>query len=268
MLPTPRPNTVRRGVIPAAALILFGSCTSAPDRPTETAQGGGADRHSDGEATTGAPSTPAIDAACRALVRAAPADWPERAAAVTGHGPAAAPALAAAIRREPAADGEQIAIAVLGALGGDAAEELLMELVDAPDARSAAEAALAIGRMPSPTAGERTRRLSWLRRVVGEPSYDPSIRTGAAASALRLGDRDVAVDFLHLIWIADSPAARETRERLGLPNRSRWAHERVMARDAIADTFGHDFGLDPDLAWPDLAARADRFRTAATTEQR
>lgn len=230
-----------RSIAVPAALLACAACSAPP--PAESSPA----------AVATVPSrTARIDAA--ALVHAPPADWAERAAAVLAH-PDAGAALLEALRAQPDAPGAPCAIAALGAVGGNGARRFLTGLLSR-DGEVAMEAALALGRLGDADA------VPELRAAMRDRHLDAAVRTAAAAALLDLRDDAAAVPFLAAAILAGTPTGIAERERLGLPDKPRWALERTIAIDAVARrTGGVTFGLDPDATWPALAdAVADMTR--------
>lgn len=195
----------------------------------------------------------------RALIAAPPGRWEEAAAPVLSAGRPMAPVLIEALQEDSSGAGVQIAIACLGALGGTDARDFLIRCRDRSP-RIAAEAMLALGQLGTP-ADESV--LQCLRDVAGRPGASPLQRSAAAASLLDLGQDAEALPLLAAILRAGTPAGRAESERLGLPDKARWAHERHIAIESIRRrTGGEDYGLDPDLAWPDLDAAVTRMTDA------
>lgn len=211
-------------------------------------------------ACTGSPASPpeaAIVVAARELVDAAPADWPAHVERITRRrDPNATVALIDAATRRPHALGAECAVALANELGTGVTTTALEALLDAPPS-VAARAAMALGKC-EPDAAHRS-----LLAAMNRHDLDPLVRTAAAATLLDLGDRRVAPRFLAAILLAGSPAGEATRDRAGLPDKTRWAHERTLAVDAIRRaTNGIDFGLHPDAPWPELAAGTERMLEA------
>lgn len=197
--------------------------------------------------------------ACRALVAAEPADWPDRLPAVLAGRAAATQPLIAELRRAPEAPGAQAAVAALGQLGGDGAHACLVELLASPG-DLATEAALALATATPPlgaAAIDATR--SALAPIAADPLADPTLRAACAHSLLRLGVRTEVRDLVRAIVLADTPAGRDVQQRVGLPAKTRWAYERYLVAGAIAAVAGPQLAFDTDASWPALATAADRI---------
>lgn len=196
-----------------------------------------------------------LDPACVALVAAAPADWAERMPPVLARGPAAGPDLVAALRDGPDGLGVQAAIAVLGRLGHPAARPFLEEQVD-QHAPQAAEAALALGRLPAPES------IPLLRRVAGDRLADVTLRAACAAALIELGAGAEVLPLVRALVLAGSPAGRGPASEVGLPDQPRWALPRYLVLRALRRAApGEDFALDTDSPWPDLQRAADAITT-------
>ncbi|MCC6670475.1 MAG: hypothetical protein IT458_05395 [Planctomycetes bacterium] len=194
--------------------------------------------------------------ACRALLAAPPGEWAVQVPPVLALGRPAAATLAREVAGDPSAPGAQAAAACLGALGDLAVTPTLVDLLRSRGG-AAYEAALALGRL---RASEATAEL---RAARDDTTADPIVRTAAAAALLDLGLTQDALPLLLGVLRADTPAGRSEQERLRLPSRPRWALERHVAIAAVRRSFGSDFGLDPDLSWPDLEAASQRLAQAA-----
>jgi len=194
--------------------------------------------------------------AARALVDAEPQAWDQAARQFLDQDGPDAGTLLRAMRRDPAGPGMQIAVAILGKLGDARAVSVLEDLLR-ERSKLSSEAALALGRLPSP----QSRGI--LRKEMLSASNSPLNRTCAAIALLDLGDVNTSLPFLHAILLAGTPYGLDSEKNYGLPDRSRWAHERYLTIEAIARHFdGETFGLDPDSSWPQLKAAADRLQIA------
>jgi HEAT repeat protein len=163
-----------------------------------------------------------------------------------------------AIRRNLAGPGLQVAVAILGKLGNPRAIPLLEDLLRERSGISG-EAALALGRLPSPA----SRQV--LLEEMSYRSGSPLNRTCAAIALMDLDDVDASLPFLRAILLAGTPAGLPLQKELGLPDRARWAHERDLAIEAIGRLFdGETFGLDSDSPWPRLKAAVERMDAAAS----
>lgn len=203
---------------------------------------------------------PATDDVARAaaerLVLAAPADWPEAITeftAVEAEDPARV--LVDAALRHPDALGAECAVALASRFDVRGAEaELVALLAAAPPL--AARAAQALGTLASTVSRDA------LARAMDDATLDPLVRTAAAAALLDRGERGPASSFLAAVLLAGSPDGQAERVVRGLPDKARWAHERLLAIEAIRRAAGgEDFGLHHDASWPALAASTTRMRT-------
>ena len=194
--------------------------------------------------------------ASQQLVDAAPGQWATSLSRVLeydrdGSRNAMAAALVAELDKQPEARGAQAAIAALGALGGKQADNFLLEtLADRGDL--AVDAAIALGAGPSLTRAEP------LIDVANDPLAPATLRAACAASLLRHGQGQQVALLIRAVLLAGSPSGNPLLEQLGLPRKSRWAHERYLIQTALLAVAGDDFGLDTDASWPDLKATADR----------
>lgn len=199
--------------------------------------------------------------AANTLLSADPQSWGAAARRFLATRESGAPALITAISRNPTGPGLQIAVATLGKLGDPRAIPILEQLLRERSGISS-EAALALGFLPAP----QSRAL-----LLEEMLYrggDPLNRTCAAVALLDLDDVENSLPFLRAVLLAGTPYEISLRDQYGLPDRARWAHERIVAIDAIGRHFdGETFGLDPDSPWPRLKAAVDRMQDAAR-EQR
>lgn len=155
---------------------------------------------------------------------------------------------------KPTAPGAQATLAVLGRIGKDQAAALCHQLV-AERAPLAIEAALALGYLPG------SKEDPVLRDCVADRHGDVTLRTAAACSLTRHGDRSVAPTFLAAIVRAGTPAGRADEAQLGLPGKSRWARERYFIQLMLKD-LGHQDLLDEfdsDAPWPALEKLAPRI---------
>ncbi len=198
------------------------------------------------------PAPAAAMSACAELLQAEPADWSRCLPAVLRLGPAGAPALADALRRQPDAPGAQAATAVLGQLGGPAAHDTLVELLRGP-IELATEAALALGAHAQ--AGDR----ALLLELANDRLRDPTLRAACVHSLLRLGSRAELRPLVRAFVLADTPAGRVAQQQVGLPAKSRWAHERYLISSALRHTAGAVLAFDTDASWPQLEAAAARI---------
>lgn len=193
------------------------------------------------------PAQPPGLTACRQLVAAKPAAWPDPWRKVRAIGERAAPSVIRALRENPEGDGVQAAIHLLGVFGGDAARTLLeSKLDDGTD--TATEAALALGRI-----GDESS-MAKLTGVVQNRAARATTRTAAAAALVDLGRGKDVASFLRAVFLAATPYAAESTRKHGLPRRkTRWAHERYMILEALRRRYdGRTFGLDEDASWPAL----------------
>ncbi len=212
-------------------LLLLAACASAPDQPTATAS-----------------------EACRALVAAAPAEWPERLPAVLALGRAAAPDLIAALQAEPGGDGGQAAVATLGRLGDPRSRPFLLEL-HRDRGPLATEATLALAALP---ADDDPVLRELLAATAADRLADPTLRTASACALVALGQRRLAAPIWRAVLLAGTPIGLPLQRELGLPDRPRWALERYLIQRQLLRTAGTDFGLDTDAPWPDLERVTER----------
>jgi hypothetical protein len=194
----------------------------------------------------------AIARICRDLVDAKPHQFAERMRAVLDVGQGATAALAGELESTPDAEGVDAALATLGRLGGaDATRTLLRFLADRGPHASAAALALA----DCPADGVREQ----LRATVEDRLADPTTRTAAAASWIRLGAGNEVRAFVRGVMLAGTPHGQQLEPQLGLPRRPRWAYERYLLQQALLTAAGQDFGMDTDAPWDELLAAADRI---------
>ncbi|MCC6785597.1 MAG: hypothetical protein IT457_22285 [Planctomycetes bacterium] len=200
-----------------------------------------------------------------ALVDAAPHTWPEAVDAVLAAGVASpARALLDAVTRHPAGAGAECAVALAARCGAREVESELSALLAAGEPRVppllGARVAAALGTLDSPTAVDA------LTRAMDSRALAPLVRTAAAAALLDRGRRGDVPRFLGAVLLAGTPAGIAESTRLGLPDKARWAHERLLAIEAIVRASGgEDFGLHHDASWPALeigTARMLAFFTA------
>lgn len=189
--------------------------------------------------------------ACRTLVHAEPKDWATTLPPVLALGPAAAPVLIDQLRRAPTAAGAQPAVAALGRLGNPTAEPFLAELLH-DRGELALEAAQALGMLPA------SQTTAAMLDTMGDRLADATLRTACAASLLRLGQAAAVREFVVAVLLAGTPDGRAGTQRFGLPDKSRWAHERHLLIRALQALAGQDFGLDTDAPWPALSAATAR----------
>jgi HEAT repeat protein len=221
----------RTAAVPAAALVLLAACAS--ERP----------------AAAGDDADP-VRIAVERLLAAAPADWPERLPPVLAAGREAVPWLVGSLRSEPDRPGAQPAIAALGRIGDPAALPCLSSLL-ADRGEPATEAALALGQLGAHAA------IAPLRAAADDRLADATLRAACAASLLRLGERAALEPLVRGLLLAGTPAGRDLQQRLGLPEKARWALERYLLQQALRAAAGTDFGLDTDASWPRLLEVAD-----------
>jgi HEAT repeat protein len=196
---------------------------------------------------------PADDLAA-ALLAAPPHAWLACAEPLVHRGPAASPALVAALQTHPGAPGAAAAIAVLGRIGDTAAVALLQELVT-DRGPLATDAALALGERRAKAAE------AVLCACVDDRFADPTLRTAAAVALVRLGRADAAHSLLRGVLLAGTPAGQALQRELGLPEKPRWALERYLVQRMLQQEAGTDFGLETDASWPDLEEAATRITT-------
>ncbi len=189
---------------------------------------------------------------CRDLVDAKPHQFAERMRAVLELGQGVAATLAIELDATPDAEGVDAALATLGRLGGaDATRTLQRFLADRGPHASAA--ALALGECPAEGV------LQQLRETVEDRLADPTTRTAAAASWIRLGAGNEVRTFVRGVMLAGTPHGQQLEPQLGLPRRPRWAYERYLLQQALLAAAGQDFGMDTDAPWDELLAAADRI---------
>jgi len=189
---------------------------------------------------------------CRDLVDSKPHQFADRMRAVPELGQGAAATLARELDATPEAAGVDAALATLGRLGGaDATRTLQRFLADRGPHASAAALALA----ECPADGVREQ----LRATVEDRLADPTTRTAAAASWIRLGAGNEVRTFIRGVMLAGTPHGQELEPQLGLPRRPRWAYERYLLQQALLAAAGQDFGMDTDAPWDELLAAADRI---------
>jgi len=209
------------------------------------------------------PDQDPIRAASRQLVQAPPDRWAASLSRVleSRRGEdrvAMANALVAELRADRPGPGAQAAIAALSRLGGQSACAYLREtLADRGDL--AVDAALALG-FDTTTA---SRQL--LIEVADDRLASATLRAACAASLVRRGEGRHVAELVRGFVLAGSPAGNELLQRLGLPRKSRWAHERYLLQAALLAAAADDFGLDTDASWPSLEATADRVSVWLTT---
>jgi hypothetical protein len=191
---------------------------------------------------------------CRELHSAAPHNWSESLEPVIAVGPKAEPFLIAELRRQPAAAGAQASIAALSRLGGAAAAEYCQSLV-LERAPLATEAALALGEMKA-SGSDQILLDCMLNRHA-----DPALRTAAACSLARHGEKAKSPAFLAAIVRAGSPAGRADEQAFGLPSKTRWARERYFVQRTLKSLGHTDLceSLDTDAPWPKLEALAPQI---------
>lgn len=204
-----------------------------------------------------------LRAAAAVLVQSAPSAWPDAADRVFASLPAqgeesGALALIEAVAADEEAPGAQLALGLVGRLGTPSQRRWLEDWLLA-DRRHAAEAAMALGQLGTRHGTQQS--IDPLRRAMTDRDRETVVRTAAAVALFDLGDDAAAVPFMHAVLIAGTPQGQATAERLGLPDRVRWALERNMVIGAVARrTDGDTLGLDAESPWPRLAGAAERFR--------
>jgi hypothetical protein len=219
----------------AASLLVFVACVAEHDAASNPK----------------APREP-VARLCRELVEAKPHQFAERMRAVLDVGQSAAATLAGELEGMPEATGVDAALATLGRLGGpEATRTLLRFLADRGPHASAAALALA----DCPADGVREQ----LQATVEDRLADPTTRTAAAASWIRLGAGNEVRTFVRGVMLAGTPHGQQLEPQLGLPRRPRWAYERYLLQQALLAVAGQDFGMDTDAPWDELLAAADRI---------
>jgi hypothetical protein len=182
--------------------------------------------------------------------------WPNALAAVIAYGPDVVPDLERALHAAPHAPGAPAAAALLGRFGQGSSAAVLCAVLSSSNETAAAEAALALGRLPAATPTPA------LRRTMLDPARSALVRT-AAAHALVVSHTDQeALGFLCDVILAGTPAGRARGEHLGLAvDQPRWALERNLASAALQRAVGEaPLALDADASWPDLAAGVQQAR--------
>lgn len=195
--------------------------------------------------------------AVTALLAAEPADWLAHTAIVVAIGQPAVPALLDSLQRNASQPGAQAAVAVLGRIGGNDATAGLLAMV-AERGPLATEAAQALGELP-PGANHLPTLRPVLLACTADRFADATLRTAAAASLLRAGERHAIADFVRAVLLAGTPAGQALQQQHHLPEKSRWALERYLLQRALLHAAGEDFGLDTDASWPDLEATTQRI---------
>jgi hypothetical protein len=195
--------------------------------------------------------------AVEALLAAQPTDWLRHTAPVLAIGQPAVPALLDGLHCNASQPGAQAAVAVLGRIGGSVATESLLAMV-AERGPLATEAAQALGELPSgPDSLPILRPI--LLACTADRFADATLRTTAAASLLRAGERHAIADFVRAVLLAGTPAGQSLQQQHHLPEKTRWALERYLLQRALLHAAGEDFGLDTDASWPDLEATTQRI---------
>ena len=229
-----------------SALLLLAACAGPDQGHNRTGGMGAADPGKNN-------SIAAVEQACHDLHAAPPHLWQQQLPKVYQAGRAAEPFLIKEFQEAPSAPGAQATLAVLGRVGGEAAIVLCRELVT-ERAPLAIEAALALGDLPDSSADQA------LLSCVVDRYSDATLRTAAACSLARHGEREHAPRFLAAIVRAGSPLGRTDEKELGLPDKSRWARERYFVQRLLRK-LGHDDlcdQLDSDAPWPVLEELAPR----------
>ena len=239
----------------ALAIWLAVTACSTPEqdqnRPSDV---GNPDRGNPDETHNPAgPQTASLEFLCRELQTSPPHLWSERLPAIHRAGAAAEPFLITAFEDTPAAPGGQATLAALGRIGGKASIQLCSQLVS-ERAPLAVEAALALGDLP---AGDGDAALL---QCMQDRHSDASLRTAAACSLARHGEREHAPQFLAAIVRAGTPAGRADEKQFGLPGKSRWARERYFVQRMLRKLGHLDLchELDSDAPWPVLEKLAPR----------
>ncbi|MGC6487526.1 MAG: hypothetical protein ACON4Z_07770 [Planctomycetota bacterium] len=217
-------------------------------------------RTPDAPAPRSTPRAHEVTAACAALHDASPQLWGERLPPVMAAGRAAEAPLLALLEQRPAAAGAQATVAALGRIGGTATVRACRQIVDERGAL-AIEAALALGLLP--TGPEDPALLA----CVGDRYTDATLRTAAACSLARHGERTLAPEWLAAVVRAGTPAGLADERALGLPPKTRWARERYFVQRLLRD-LGHvdlSTALDTDASWPSLEQLAPRVRSRLAT---
>ncbi len=213
------------------------------------------------------PPSDRLRTAATDLLGAPPAHWSAACAEVQGLTRSVAPATTAtalldALADQPDGAGVQPTLALLGNLDLPRTRRALLRLATAspPVTPHAADAALALGRGSSDPA-----MIDPLRELVDDSSAPRILRTCAAATLLDWDQPRLAAPFLHAVLLGGTPRGQDAMRRTGLADDTRWALERSIAIAAIDRWAGKSqaYDLDPDLPWPLLGRRADRFLTEA-----
>jgi hypothetical protein len=189
-----------------------------------------------------------LDAAIADLLAAAPADWTARLEAVLAVGASEpAPALGAAVDRDPAAPGAPAALALLGRLGDLRVVPMLTTHVESRTGL-AVDAALALGQLRATAAADV------LQRCVDDRFVDATVRTAAACALVRTGRPWSAAPWLVAVVRAGTPAGHVDESALGVPSKTRWALERYLVQRLLLDEGQPDLArrLDPDAPWSTL----------------
>ncbi|MCR9246768.1 MAG: HEAT repeat domain-containing protein [bacterium] len=198
-----------------------------------------------------APANETVRADCEALLKAPPGEWAAKLGPAHRHGDAATPVLLELLDRDPAAPGARAVVALVGKLGDPQAAPALIDLLE-DRGDLAIEAALALGWLDHSTSREA------LVATVRDRFADATIRTAAACSAVRLGERAVAADLIAAVLVAGTPAGQESSRQLGLPVKTRWAYERYLILRVLRDVAPELEGFDTDAPWSDLEAASQR----------
>ena len=207
----------------------------------------------------------AADAArhCRALHVAPAFRWGELLPAVTRAGSAAEQHLIRLIEDSPSADGAQATVAVLGRVGAADAVALCRRLVT-EQGPLAVEAALALGTLPT------SRDDPALTRCLDDAYTDATLKTAAACSLARHGERARAPRWIAAIVRAGTPAGKQDERELGVPRKTRWARERYFIQQTLAALGHQDLleELDTDAPWPALEALAPEVEARLRSSRR
>ncbi|MEC8652731.1 MAG: hypothetical protein VYA51_01080 [Planctomycetota bacterium] len=190
---------------------------------------------------------------CRELHEAPAHRWKDLLPPVVAAGAKAEATLLELIDSAPSAPGAQASVATLGRIGDARAVALCRRLVSERGAL-AVEAALALGTLPT---GHDDPALA---ACLADAYTDATLKTAAACSLARHGEREHAPRWIAAIVRAGTPAGRRDEEELGVPKKTRWARERYFIQRLLG-ALGHTdllAELDTDAPWPTLERLAPR----------
>lgn len=190
---------------------------------------------------------------CRELHEAPAHRWGDLLPPVVSAGEKAEAHLVELIENAPAAPGAQASVATLGRIGDARSVALCRRLVSERGALSI-EAALALGALPT------SHDDPALAACLADAYTDATLKTAAACSLARHGEREHAPRWIAAIVRAGTPAGRRDEEDLGVPKKTRWARERYFIQRMLG-ALGHTdllAELDTDAPWPTLERLAPR----------